>query len=90
MESRARPTTRRPVTAPPLKAVRRAAVRPFEAASAVRTLAITAIRMPKKPAARLQAAPTIKPKPVGRFFSQTMAMKRAKAMRETACSWRFK
>ena len=68
MDSRARATTSRPVTAPPLKALRKAAVRLMVAAWAVRTLAMTAIRIPAKPATRLQAAPTTKPMPVGIFF----------------------
>ena len=59
--SRARPTTSKPVTAPPLKATRSAAVRDLKAACVVRTFVITAMRIPIKPAESEQNAPITKP-----------------------------
>ena len=64
-ESRASPTTSRPVTAPPLKAAFIAVFRFTVAPWAVRTLASTASRMPMKPAANEHTAPSTKPTAVG-------------------------
>ena len=52
------------MTAPPLKAAFSAPCRPTVAAWAVRTLAMTAMRMPMNPAASEQTAPMRKPTPV--------------------------
>ena len=55
-----KPTTNSPVTAPPHVATCMAAPKPLRAASAVRTLALTATFMPIKPAALDAIAPTKK------------------------------
>ncbi len=60
-DSRPRPTTSSPVTAPPRKAMPSAGPRPRLAASAVRTLARTETFMPMKPAAAEATAPIRKP-----------------------------
>ena len=64
-DSNANPTTSRPVTAPPLNAAWSAFFRLTVAPCAVRTLAITASRIPMKPAASEQTAPRTKPTAVG-------------------------
>ena len=54
-----KPTTPNPITAPPEKAISRAFPRLFLAAFAVRTFALVATFMPKKPARAEQMAPTM-------------------------------
>mmetsp|Transcript_32780 Transcript_32780/g.71469 ORF Transcript_32780/g.71469 Transcript_32780/m.71469 type:complete len:219 (-) Transcript_32780:120-776(-) len=59
--SRPRPTTTNPITAPPEKATRRAALRPcLSAAWAVRALASVATTMPHQPAKAERRAPAMK------------------------------
>jgi hypothetical protein len=60
MPSSASPTTVMPITDPPAKATLRAASMPCVARMAVRELAAVATRMPKKPAAAEQSAPSTK------------------------------
>ena len=55
--SRPSPTTVMPMTVPELKAVRRAGLRPVWARAAVRTLARTAMAIPRYPAPAESAAP---------------------------------
>ena len=59
--SRPRPTTRIPVTVPPLKATERAGFMPDLAASAVRTFERTATFIPMKPVSAERTAPIMKP-----------------------------
>ena len=56
-----RPTTSKPVMAPPRKAICSASFKPVRAASAVRTLARTETFMPMAPAAPERIAPMAKP-----------------------------
>ena len=60
-ESSASPTTSRPVTAPPLNAAASAFFRLIVAPCVVRTFASTATRIPMKPAASEQTAPSTNP-----------------------------
>ena len=62
---RARPTTMRPMTAPPLKAIGNAAMRPpFLAALAVLTLAFTATSIPIMPAKPENTVPNTNVRPI--------------------------
>ena len=59
-----KPITNMPVTVPDSNATRSAAPKPVRAASAVRTLAATEMRMPINPAAAEAAPPSKKPRAV--------------------------
>ena len=73
---RPRPTTDIPMTAPPEKAMDRALFMPLvRAALAVRTFALVATVMPRKPARTEKSAPTMKHTAVGQLIAKPMTRK---------------
>src|SRR5581483_8478616 len=80
-----RPTTNKPVTAPPRNAVRNAGSSPPRAASAVRTFERTEMFIPMYPAAAERTAPSTKRDDVfqPRFGSVSLRMRRASAIATT-------
>ena len=82
--SRPRPTTHMPITEPPEKAMDRALIMPLSmAALAVRTLALVATFMPKKPASMEKPAPMTKQMPVPILMNREISAKRM-AMKMTS------